>query len=312
MKWQVLGAGAIGCLFAAKLKQQGAAVHLVLKPGRSTTSLSLTDRTGRRHTLDISASPTLQPEASIILVSLKAWQVADAIQQQLKQIHPSSIIILLHNGMGTLAQCQTLLPNNQIWQASTTHGALLNAPFCVTHTGQGETLIGQSQSAKPPKMPAKMSSDNLEQQAAITQALNDALPACHWHHKINDAIWAKLVINCAINPLTAIDQVPNGDLSKAQYQQSIEQICHECCAVALADGVPLEQQAMQDKIKQVIRATAENFSSMNRDIFHQRRTENDYILGYVIARANQHQLAVPVCQALYQQLKQQEKALCQS
>ncbi|WP_158587030.1 ketopantoate reductase family protein [Motilimonas pumila] len=308
--WQILGAGAIGCLFAAKLKQQGEQVHLVLKPNKSTSSLTLVNLDGKTHRFEVSASDKLQRQASVILVCLKAWQVTDAIKQHLTNIHPDSIVVLLHNGMGTLAPCQALLPHHRIWQASTTHGALLESAFAVRHTGQGETLIGHSQlqsliELTPAEQPQTLN------QADVVTALDDALPASRWSLNIGHAIWTKLVINCAINPLTALQQVRNGILAEAHYRPSLQRICQECCAVANADGVALKTDDLLAKVEQVIHATANNYSSMNRDFFYQRPTENDYILGYVIARAKALKITVSTCQTLYQELQHREHTLCQ-
>lgn len=69
-----------------------------------------------------------------------------------------------------------------------------------------------------------------------------------------------------------------------------------------AEQVPIEPQQLTESIDRVIEATSQNYSSMQQDVAQQRPTEIDFITGYVIKKAAQHSLAVPVNQSLYQHI----------
>ena len=117
-------------------------------------------------------------------------------------------------------------------------------------------------------------------------------------------LWHKLAINAVINPLTALYNCNNGELAKVQYQQQINQILDEVCQVAEATGYPLQYAQMLEKVQQVIQSTAANFSSMQQDIIHKRRTEIDAINGYIVTQAARYNIAVPFNTQLMQQVLQ--------
>ncbi|GAL11326.1 2-dehydropantoate 2-reductase [Vibrio astriarenae] len=74
-----------------------------------------------------------------------------------------------------------------------------------------------------------------------------------------------------------------------------------------AEGIAIELNTLQSKVDDVVRLTANNLSSMQQDISHQRRSEIDYITGYLLARARAHQLELPYNQALYNDIQRLEK-----
>ncbi|KOO09902.1 2-dehydropantoate 2-reductase, partial [Vibrio xuii] len=100
---------------------------------------------------------------------------------------------------GTAERIASLLPHNPLVLATTTHGAYRPAPSHVQHTGKGITQLG-GYNAK-----------GLQCQF-LEQVFHHALPNSRWHPNIQEALWHKLAINCAINPLTALHQITNGEL----------------------------------------------------------------------------------------------------
>jgi 2-dehydropantoate 2-reductase len=163
------------------------------------------------------------------------------------------------------------------------------------HTGAGNTQLGAfNQAGKRCKF--------------LTDVLAHALPEVSWNDIITHALWNKLAINCAINPLSAIHQVKNGQLADSRFQQTLEQITAEVAMVMQAEGIDIQTGKLLQLVYTVIEATAANQSSMQQDIAHQRRSEIDYITGYLCRCAEQHQLAVPANLALYKQIKQIEQS----
>ncbi len=290
MNWQILGAGAIGCLFAGNLAKQRQNVSLLTKTQRPNQVLQLTETTGTKHSFTLNGLVEIDANADVLLVCLKAFQVVPAFEQLQPQIPKHMSIVLMHNGMGTLAPLQKLMPKQRLFCATTTHGALLNKKFNVTHTGLGSTLIG-----------GQLRDKSIGKSIAIE--LNRALANTSWSDNIKEKLWLKLAINCAINPLTAIHQIKNGELLQPQFQSLLAQICQEFCQVASQQGLALTPEALLEQVRQVAKATAANYSSMNRDIHHGRPTENEAILGYLLQCAQQHHITLPVCQQLYQQVQ---------
>jgi 2-dehydropantoate 2-reductase len=120
---------------------------------------------------------------------------------------------------------------------------------------------------------------------------------------LQQILWQKLVINCAINPLTAIDNVNNGALAADKYTQNINEIIGETIAVAKKVNVELDFESTRNKVYQVIQSTGANYSSMYQDINANKKTEIDFITGYIVKLAKQFDVATPMSDLLYQQVQ---------
>ncbi|ALR14817.1 2-dehydropantoate 2-reductase [Vibrio natriegens] len=288
----ILGPGAIGSLWAIKLKQAGHHVSLWSRSSETQLSLQLDDSVGdtflNNHLLSVKS-------ADLIVVTVKAWQVEEAISPLLGHIHPDTIVMLMHNGMGTAQRVSESLKNNPIVLATTTHGAYKPCEQKVLHTGHGNTQLGGF--------------NNLGEQCQFLQeVMHHALPEVGWNPNINAALWTKLAINCAINPLTAIHQCKNGALAQQEFQDTLRNITRELVEVMNKEGLDTEFDNLFGVIMQVVNATAENYSSMRQDVYHQRRTEIDFITGYLLQTAEKHHIETPENLSLYQRIKQIEKS----
>ncbi len=288
----ILGPGAIGSLWATKFKQAGHHVSLWGRSSESQLQLQLDETTVdtflNRHLAELI-------NADLIIVTVKAWQVETAILPLLAHINPDTIIMLMHNGMGTAEHVAAVFSNNPIVLATTTHGAYKPSPQKVLHTGHGITQIGAFNRSG-------------EQCQFLQEVMNHALPEVRWNPDIHAALWTKLAINCAINPLTALNQIKNGDLAQPEYQPLLHNMTHELVAVMKQEGLDIEFEGLLNTIMQVVNATAENYSSMRQDVFHQRRTEIDFITGYLLQTAKKHHIDTPENLKLYQQIKHIEQS----
>ncbi len=288
----ILGPGAIGSLWATKLKQAGHNVSLWSRSSESQLKLqfddSAVDTFTNHHLPDVK-------NADLIVVTVKAWQVDEAILPLLPHINPDTIIMLMHNGMGTAQHVASVLKNNHIILATTTHGAYKPSSQQVLHTGYGITQIGAFNRSG-------------EQCQFLQEVMNHALPEVRWNPNINVALWTKLAINCAINPLTALQQCKNGELAQPKFQPTLLNITHELVEVMKQEGLDIEFDELFNTIMQVVNATAENYSSMRQDVFYQRRTEIDFITGYLLQAAKKHHIETPENLKLYQRIKQIEQS----
>ncbi len=287
--WQIIGAGAIGCLWAANLKRIGQYVHLITRRDLSSNRLHYQNLQQQQQQFTISHSRALLNSSAPVLVCVKATQVKQAILTQRPSIAPRQVIILMHNGMGCAEQVQELLPENPIICATTANASLQHGPLAIQQTGAGSTYLGPFNAA------AQAYKD-------LVIPLNAALSDTCWAEDIKQKLWLKLIINAAINPLTALFQVQNGGLQNPEFTQKICKIVTESTQIAAAEQICFAQESLLKTINQVIAATAENYSSMNRDLFFQRKTENEYINGYLLKKAQQHKIVAPCIESLYRQI----------
>ncbi|MBU4684603.1 2-dehydropantoate 2-reductase [Cedecea davisae] len=290
MKITVLGCGALGQLWLTALHKQGHELQGWLRVPQPYCHVNLLDNTDGRvfNKSFIANDPEFLTASDLLLVTLKAWQVSDAVRTLAAQLPASCPILLLHNGMGTLDELMSL--SQPLLLGLTTQAAKRDGSVIV-HVASGITHIGPGN--------AKAS-----EYSYLADALHAALPDVAWHDNINPASWNKLAVNCVINPLTAIYNCSNGELT--EHREEVASICYEVAQVMEREGHHTSQQSLLDYVEQVICSTAENTSSMLQDIRLERHTEIDYITGYLLRRARAHGIPVPVNARLYELVKRKE------
>ncbi|MFA0569629.1 2-dehydropantoate 2-reductase [Vibrio gallaecicus] len=287
----IVGPGAIGSLWAIKLSQAGHNVALYSRKIDSQLSITLDQQ---QPVVFTNNNRQLLNQCDLIIVTVKAWQVESAITPLLTSLHPDTILMFMHNGMGAIDTLSNDIHHFPIVLATTTQAAFKPSPESVLHTGQGSTQLG--------------SYNVLGAQCSfLCDVLNHALPEVKWNQSIQEALWQKLAINCAINPLTGLNQIKNGQLAEAKYQEELQPLITELEAVMTAEGIPTSKRELQETINHVIHATAQNNSSMKQDMLYHRPTEIDFITGYLLTTAAKHNIDVPKNLALYKRVKQAEQ-----
>ncbi|MFG0771622.1 2-dehydropantoate 2-reductase [Vibrio plantisponsor] len=287
----IVGPGAIGSLWAYKLHQAG---HKVSLWGTKQSQQWMLAADDSPEILFSYNQPQALIDADLLLITVKAWQVEAAITPLLNHVNKDAILLFMHNGMGAVDNIVELISEYPVVIATTTHGALKVDAHHVKHTGIGQTQLGAF---------------NLKGSQCIflVDVLNHALPTVSWNPSIQLALWNKLAINCAINPLTAIHQCLNGALAEEKFRPTLDAVIDELVCVMQAEEIPVDRNQLTTTIDNVIRATAANKSSMHQDIFYRRQTEIDFITGYLVRKAQQHGIEVPANSELYKQIQLLEK-----
>jgi 2-dehydropantoate 2-reductase len=290
MKITVLGCGALGQLWLAALDRQGHEVQGWLRVPQPWCSVNVIETDGSViNKTFIANDPLFLSQCDLLLVTLKAWQVSGAVKNLQSLLPTDSPVLLLHNGMGTLEELRGL--PQPLLRGVTTHAAKPDGTV-ILHVANGITHIG------PGSAESAAFSD-------IAETLHQALPDVAWHTDVSSACWQKLAVNCVINPLTAINDCLNGEL--IAWPESIAQLCEEVAAVMTREGLHTSAGQLQEYVYAVINSTALNVSSMLQDVRAQRRTEIDYITGYLLQRARAQGIAVPENARLYELVKRKEQ-----
>ncbi|EFB71230.1 2-dehydropantoate 2-reductase [Providencia rustigianii] len=290
MKITLIGCGAIGKLWLAALTSQGHDTQGWLRVAQPDLFVDVNEPDGSTFRELIPCNNIHHLHASeLVIVCLKAWQVSDALLPLLATIPENCPILLLHNGLGTLEELGVL--RHPFLCGITTHAAWQNNNQ-VFHVANGVTHIGAANS-------------QAEAYSSIADILHEALPDVAWHNKILSTSWKKLAVNCVINPLTIEHQCPNGQL--INYPKQITKLIDECCQVMTAEGLHIDKAELTEYIYSIIHNTADNYSSMLQDDRNNRRTEIDYITGYLIKQARAHGLHTPENDRLYHLVKNREQ-----
>ncbi|MCV2510828.1 2-dehydropantoate 2-reductase [Leclercia pneumoniae] len=289
MKITVLGCGALGQLWLTALRKHGHDVQGWLRVPQPYCSVNLIEEDGTIFNESLTANdPDFLAQSDMLLVTLKAWQVSDAVKALAATLPASSPVLLLHNGMGTIDELKSI--HQPLLMATTTHAARRDGNIIV-HVAGGVTHIG----------PARAQDGDY---SYLADTLQDVLPDVAWHNHIRPQLWRKLAVNCVINPLTALWNCPNGELKN--HQQLVATLCAEVASVLEREGLHTSADDLRYYVDQVIESTAENISSMLQDVRAQRHTEIDYITGYLLKRARAHGISVPENARLYDMVKRKE------
>ena len=290
----ILGAGSLGLLWAARCARAGIDCRLILHTAqaaadwRARGNLVQLEEQGQLTELIV---PGEQAQASHqpiyrLVVATKAWAVSAALDSLESRLHEHCQLLLLQNGLGSQQAVSQRFPSRRVLYASVTDGAWKRAANHVVWAGVGQTQIGD-----PLQQPAP---DWLR---LLTQANID----WQWQPDILPVLWLKLAINCAINPITALHDCPNGEVPD-HAGASFDPLLSELHALLNSQGGKLTLAELRQQVLAVIRATANNSSSMRQDVRARRRTEIDFILGHACRTARRAGLATPVLDAYYQQL----------
>lgn len=298
-QWTLLGCGALGGVFASLLTQSGQATRVLLRERHRSTlhpGIDFTSLEGHTQLINIERGFISQPgQIKRLLVMTKAGQVIEALTPLVGQLATDVPIVLLHNGMGIAEQVVTLFPHNPVIAGVTSHGAMQSGHFVFRHTGKGETWLGPVNEAA-------------RAHAALADDLAAALGQAGWDEQIQARQWQKLAVNCAINPLTALYKLKNGELAGPRFADALQQICVEVADVMCAEGIATTADELQRRVMTVVELTADNYSSMYQDMELGRETEIEAITGFLLAKAARHGIAVPVNQGLYQAIKEKSQA----
>lgn len=295
-EWTILGAGALGCVIAGQLNQKGERVGFMLSErhrGHFHPYLDLITLSGRHQLIQSQPRfPEHARQVECLLVFTKAYHVIDALKE-LKHLPKTTPVILFNNGMGITEQVQALLPDNPLLAGVCSHGAMKEQDWLVRHTGKGDTWLGPLNEAG-------------KAWAHLIKPLAAALEHCEWSEDIALHQRRKLAINAVMNPLTAQHNISNGQLLESRFSEAVEQLSDEVHQViSRLDASDAEsKEAFQRRLQQVIELTATNHSSMLQDVMHGRKTEIDYITGFILKHAAG--IPVPVSQQLYDELKRHE------
>ncbi len=287
----IAGTGALACLFAARLASSGTEVVML---GNWPDGLAALRKHGVR-LLDLDGSTQSFPvevmegdtcvgEFKQSLVLVKSWQTERTAQQLEDCISEDGIVLTLQNGLGNYEILARITWQGEGSMGVTTVGARMLEPGFVQFTGTGVVSI----EAHP----------NL---GGIGEILENAGFQVDEVSDPTALLWGKLVINAAINPLTAILRVPNGELlERPSARELLAEAALEAAMVAEKLGINLPYTDPVMAVEDVARKTASNLSSMLQDVLGGRLTEIEAINGAIVQYGEKSGIATPVNRMLWQ------------
>jgi 2-dehydropantoate 2-reductase len=287
----VLGAGAIGSLYGAKL----AAANDVLLIGRPEHAAAINAHGLRIEGIESetvrvpAASAVTQISANaLILLTTKVMDSATALEPIAPLVRDDTTILSLQNGLGSEQIVRAALGGRGlVLRGITQFGAIFETPGAIKYMAAGYTVIEQH-----------------ERSDRIAQVLTVAGMECRISPNIAAEVWHKTVFNCVVNPITAILDGEVGGIAQPGLDRLKQLVIDECVAVAVTQGVTFEVDFMQ-QINETF-APSHNIASMLQDLRRGRPTEIDYMNGTVAALGDEHGVPCPVNRALTDIIKSME------
>jgi len=286
MKVAVMGAGAVGCYFGGMLARAGHDVVLIGRPQHveavKRDGLRLETQTFDEYVrLSASTEGNAVQGAQLVLFCVKSTDTESGATAIKPYLAPDALVLSLQNGVENAGRLRALLPQKVV-AAVVYVGTEMAGPGHVKHHGRGELVIEPSEA-----------SDDAARAfiaAGVPTDISD---------NVRGASWAKLILNCAYNALSAITQLPYGRLVKGEGVTAVmRDVIDECLAVAKADGVtiPGDVDAAVRKIAETIPG---QYASTAQDLARGKRSEIDHLNGLIVRRGEALGIATPANRLLH-------------
>lgn len=300
LKIAVMGAGAVGCYYGAMLARAGHAVVLI---GRAQ-HVQAVQRSGLRLQtaafdeqvpLAASTEASAVQGADVVLFCVKSPDTETSGAQLLAHLAPGTLLLTLQNGVDNAERLRAVVAAHGAAAAIEVAAAVvyvateMAGPGHVRHHGRGELVLAPS---------AK--SELLAKQLALA-----GVPAT-LSNNVRGELWAKLILNCAYNALSAIAQVPYGPMVQVPGVQDVmADVVAECLAVAQADGVqiPGGAAAVDAAVRRIAQTMQGQFSSTAQDLARGKPSEIDHLNGYVVQRGQALGVPTPANRVLHTLVK---------
>lgn len=296
----VMGAGAVGCFYGGMLARAGHRVTLIGRPAHVQAVQAGGLRMQTLHfdelvALNASTEPSAVAGADLVLFAVKSPDTESAGQQMRPHLKPGALVLCLQNGVDNAERLRAVLPGNEtgvaVAAAVVYVATEMAAPGHLRHHGRGELVIE----------PAPGST-------GVAQALIEAGVPTEISDNVRGALWAKLILNCAYNALSAVGRIAYGELVQRPGVSGVmRDVVAECRAVAAADGVAVPGD-VDAAVRRIAETMPTQYSSTAQDLMRGKPSEIDHLNGYVVRRGEALGVPTPANRVLWTAVKLVESA----
>jgi 2-dehydropantoate 2-reductase len=296
----VYGAGAIGSVIGGMLAESGHEVALVGRAahmeGIRSDGLRITGLLGEHTVTSLAACaaladlPQRQPP-DFILVSVKSNDTAAAGRELERSglVGDNTKVVSLQNGLGNVEELAARFGTRRVLGGRVIFGAEISAPGNVlVSVWADEVLLG---------------GEDMESAARLAAIFTNAGIDTGAHPHIQAALWGKVLYNVGLNPLSAILEVPYGELGiQPDARELLIKLIREAFEVASAETVlpwKDDDEYLGLFFEKLLPATVAHRSSMLQDMERGRQTEIEAINGEVVRRARSRAIKVPANETVY-------------
>ena len=298
MKIAVMGAGAVGCYYGGMLARAGHDVVLVARPAHveamQRQGLRLDTQTFQEQVrVQASTQPEAVQGAQCVLFCVKSTDTESAGLAMAPHLAEGATVLSLQNGVDNAERLAAVL-QRPVLPAVVYVATAMAGPGHVRHFGRGELVIAPSPTSEP-----------------LAQTFAAADIPVQVSDNVAGALWAKLVLNCVYNPLSAITGLPYGEIVNSpglNIPRMMDDIVQECLAVARASGIHVPE-GTAEAVLPLAASMPGQISSTAQDLARAKHSEIDHLNGFIVRRGEALGIATPANRLLHILVRLLEKRL---
>jgi len=295
MQVTVFGAGAVGCFYGGLLARAGHQVTFIGRAGHveaiNAKGLLLDTQSFKEYvpaTAATDAAAILEPD--LVLFCVKSADTESAGESLRPRLLPETIILSLQNGVDNAQRLSGAIGGREVVPAVVYAGTEMAGPGHVKHNGGGRLVIG-------PSPMSEAMAETLSRAGIPTSVADD----------IFQALWIKLITNCAYNALSAIGNIPYGPMLETEgVKEVMTGAMRECMMVAAACGVSIPEDIIGSTLA-MADGMPDQKSSTAQDLLRGRPSEIDFLNGFVVRKGEEFGIPTPTNQALQVMVKLAEQ-----
>ncbi len=298
MKIAVMGAGAVGCYYGGMLARAGHDVVLVARPAHveamQRQGLRLDTQTFQEQVrVQASTQPEAVQGAQCVLFCVKSTDTESAGLAMAPHLAEGATVLSLQNGVDNAERLAAVL-QRPVLPAVVYVATAMAGPGHVRHFGRGELVVAPSPTSEP-----------------LAQTFTAAGIPVQVSDNVAGALWAKLVLNCVYNPLSAITGLPYGEIVNSpglNIPRMMDDIVQECLAVARASGIHVPE-GTAEAVLPLAASMPGQISSTAQDLARAKHSEIDHLNGFIVRRGEALGIATPANRLLHILVRLLEKRL---
>jgi 2-dehydropantoate 2-reductase len=279
MRILIVGAGALGGYFGARLLQANRDVTFLVRPRRAAqlakTGLVVKSRHGDVHIASppIVLAENIKAPYDLIFVGCKSYDLADTMESIAPAVGPDTAILPIINGMKHIDSLSERFGAERVLGGLAFISATLDDDGIILHLNEHHGVVyGELNGADSPRM----------------AAINAAFAGANFDPRASNAIvhelWEKWVLIASLAGATCLMRAQVGDIEKIGEARLALALIDECSAISAGQSHP-PGAAILERARGLLTAPGSTLvASMLKDIERGARTEGDHILGDLLAR----------------------------
>lgn len=299
MKIAIYGAGGIGGYFGGRLARAGADVHLIAR-GEHLAALYerglLVESIHGDFEQDLPATddPADIGPCEYVLFCVKSFDTTDAARRLAPLLDEETAVVSLQNGVTNEENLAQEIGREHVLGGVAYIFATIGTPGVIEHTGGPANIVfGELDGTRSER--AERLFDLCERARGMDAELSE---------DIRSVLWEKAAFICAQAGMTATVRLPLGEIrSTTASWEMYRRIIEEVCAVAAGEGIDLPPDTADRWMEFAEGLDEDTYSSLHYDMTHGKRMELDALHGAVTRRGNEHEIAVPMTEAVYAALR---------